>query len=174
MDADGGGEHGHVAGERLEHGQPEALALGGHEDGVGGVDPEGHPGGVDAAEREQLDLDRARERERAVVALLRAGGVSGEQQVGPLGVQAQLGARLCAGERAEALEVHAARQHLRSPPRRAAGQLLRERGRDGGEEVDQRQRGTGRQARAGVAQIGAVHGQGAPARGRGPRGRARR
>ena len=78
--------------------------------------------GVDAAQREQLDLDRARERERAVVALLRAGGVGCEQQVRPRGVEAQLGARLRSWQRAEALEIHAAGQHLRPAPCRAARQ----------------------------------------------------
>ncbi len=58
VNADGGGEHGHVAGERLEHGQPEALALGGHEHGVGGVDEQRHARGLDAAEREQLGAGR--------------------------------------------------------------------------------------------------------------------
>ena len=48
-DPDRGGEHRHVAGQRLEHGQPEALALGGDEHRVGGVDP-------------QRDLRRARRR----------------------------------------------------------------------------------------------------------------
>ncbi len=167
MNAGGGREHGHVAGERLEHGQPEALVIGGHEDGVGGVDPQRNPGGVDRSEREQLDLHRPRQCERAVVALLGAGGIGSEQQVGLLGVEAQLGARLRAGEWAEALEIHAAGQHLRTFPRRTPGQLAHERGGDGGEKIDQRQRGPGRQAGAGVAQVGAVHGQRAHAGGNG-------
>ncbi len=39
MDADGCCEYGHVAGQRLEHGEAEALALGGDKHGVGSVDP---------------------------------------------------------------------------------------------------------------------------------------
>ena len=81
VDADGGGEHGHVAGERLEHRQPEALALGGHQHGVGGVDPQRHARRVDRPEGEQLDVDGAGEGQRAVVTLLRARRVGREQQV---------------------------------------------------------------------------------------------
>ena len=52
VDADRRGEDGHVAGERLEHRQAEALALGGDEHAVGGVDPERDPLGRHATERE--------------------------------------------------------------------------------------------------------------------------
>jgi hypothetical protein len=61
VDPDGGGEHGHVAGERLEHRQAEALVPGGHQHRVDGVEPPRRERGVDAAEREQLDIDRARQ-----------------------------------------------------------------------------------------------------------------
>ena len=137
---DGRGEHGHVAGERLEHGQAEALALGGHEHGVGGVDPQRHALGLDAAERQQLDADGARERERAVVALLRARGIGGEQQVRPLGVEAQLGARLRARRAAGSAR---GRRRTAAPARARArarpGSSCASDARHGREQVDQRQ-----------------------------------
>ena len=81
VDADGRGEHGHVAGERLEHGQPEALALGGHEHGVGGVHPQRHALGGSTPPSASSSTPAARgERARAVVALLGARRVGGEQQ----------------------------------------------------------------------------------------------
>ncbi len=159
MDADRRGEDRHVAGERLQHGQPEALALGWHQHGVGGIDPQGHALGVDRAERQQLDSRGVRERERAIVVLLRAGGVCGKQEVRQPGVQAQLGACLRAGKRMEAIEVHAAGQHLRAPPRRPSGQFAHQRRGGGGEQVDQRQYGGGGDARAGMAEVCAVHRQ---------------
>ena len=54
-----------------------------------------------------------------VVALVGARGVGGEQQVGARGVEAELGARLRALDRAEALEVDAAGQHDGAPARGA-------------------------------------------------------
>jgi len=106
-----GRQYGHVAGERLQHGQPKSLALGRHENRVGSVDPQGNSAGLYGAEREQLDLRRGRERDRAVVALLRGASGRREQQVGPVGVQAQRGTRLRARQRVEALHIHAAGQH---------------------------------------------------------------
>ena len=53
VDADGRGEDGDLAGQRLEHSEPEALPLGWHDHGVGGGYPERHACGLDAAEREQ-------------------------------------------------------------------------------------------------------------------------
>ena len=72
MDAHGRGEHGHLACERLEHCQAESLALGGHEDGVGGIDPQGHPDRVHAAQREQLDSGPERNRNQIEGFLRRA------------------------------------------------------------------------------------------------------
>ncbi len=71
MDADGRGEHGDVAGQRLEHGQPEALARGGDEHGVGCVDPQGDELGRDGVEGAQFDVGVAGQGECVVVVLLR-------------------------------------------------------------------------------------------------------
>jgi glutamate racemase len=161
---DGGGEHRHIARERLEHGQPEALALGGHDDGARRVDEQRHPLGGDPAEREQLDADGTRQRQCAVVALLDASGIGRKQQVRTLRVKAQLGARLRVRERLEALDIHPAGQHL-CPPRRPASQQRGERRGDGRDQVDERQHSAGRQPCSGMEQIGAVHGQRTHARG---------
>ncbi len=56
MDAGGRGEHRHVAGERLEHGETEALPLRGHEHGVDRVDVVRDLVGVDATHRQQRHL----------------------------------------------------------------------------------------------------------------------
>jgi ribonuclease PH len=175
MDANGGGDNGDVARERLQHGQAEALTLGGYEHDVGRVDPQRYPCRVDAAERQQLDADGVRERERAVVALLRASWVSGEQEVGTGGVEAQLGACRAPRQRLEALEVHAAGQDLRAPSRGSAGEFRSELGGDRAEHVHQRAHRSGQQARARVAYVGAVHGERAHACAdckSGPRGQA--
>ncbi len=82
VDAHRRGQHGHVAGQRLQHRQPEALALGGHEHGVRGVHVQRHALRLHAAERQQPRSDGLGERLRAVVALLGAARVGGEQQVG--------------------------------------------------------------------------------------------
>ncbi len=107
-DADGRGQHRHVAGQRLQRRQAEALALGGHEHGVGGVDPGRDVGRVDAPEGEQPHAGRVRELGGAVVALLGPGRVGGEEEIGPVGIEAEALARLRARHRAEALEVDAA------------------------------------------------------------------
>ena len=102
----------------------------------------------------------ARERHRAVVALAGACGVRREQQAGGMRVQTQLGAGARARDRVEALHVHAARQHLHlPPPRRARGQLEGELRGGGGNQVHQREHRTGGHTGAGVAHVGAVHGQ---------------
>ena len=64
-------EHGHVAGQRLEHGEPEALALGGDQHRVGGVDPQRHVGR--ARRRRASAAARRRRPPGAVVALLGPG-----------------------------------------------------------------------------------------------------
>ena len=97
MHPDRRGQHRHVAGERLEHGEPEALVRGGHEHGVGGVDVEGHLEGMNAAEREESRV--ARDLLRAVEALDRPRGVGGEQQAGLVGREADALARLGARDR---------------------------------------------------------------------------
>ena len=165
VDADGRGQHRHVAGERLEHRQAEALVPGWHQNRVDGVEPQRRARGIDAAQDEQLDVDRARQLEREVVALDRPGRVGREQQVGRLGIEAQLVARLRPGDRVEALEVDAARQHLRPGARAGARQFLRQRARDGRQQVDPAERGAGDHPRAGVAHVVAVDGQRAHARG---------
>lgn len=121
MDTDRGGEHGHVAGQRLEHSQAEPLALRGHEHGVGGVDPVGDACGRNRSERAQLDIGGAGKREGAIVALLWAVGGGGEQDERRLRIEAQLGSGLGAGDRAKALEIHATRQDLNAGHTSAAG-----------------------------------------------------
>ena len=107
-------EHRHVARQRLEHRQPEALGVRGHEHGVGGVDRERHVLGCRRAEREQRHA-AARTLERAVVALARPRGVGREEQAGPVARRGRArAARASRGIGAEALEVDAAGQHLRA------------------------------------------------------------
>ena len=95
--ADGGGEDGHVARERLEDGQAEALVVGRHDDGVRGVDPVGDLERLNPAEGEQLRPGWRGELSRAVRALRGPGGIGGEQEVTALAVEpeplAGLGAR---------------------------------------------------------------------------------
>ena len=76
--ADRRGQTGHVAGERLEHGEAEALVRGGHEHGVGGVDVERHLEGMNAPERQESRVTRRLL--RAVEALDGARGVGREEQ----------------------------------------------------------------------------------------------
>ena len=98
--AHGSREHRHVARQRLQHRQAEALRLRGHQHGVGRVHPQRHLLGGDAAEGVQAaepQTGRAASAARAVVALAGARGVGGEQQAGGLRVQAQLGAGARAG-----------------------------------------------------------------------------
>ena len=171
MDADGRREHRDVAGERLEHGQAEALALGGHDDGVGRVDPQRHALGVDASEREQPHPRRLGERERAVVALLRPRRVGREQQERRVGLETQL-------ERAPA-RAAIGRKRSRSTPQGSTSARCRARPRGqlrdevrGGrrEQVDRGQHRHRGQARSRVADVGAVHRQRAHARVHGQRG----
>ena len=89
-DADRGREDGHLAGERLDAGQPEALVVGGDEDGVGGVDPERHPVGIDRAAGQQLGAAGSGELGGAVGALLGSRRVGGEEQVAAARVEAEL------------------------------------------------------------------------------------
>ena len=114
VDPDRRAERGHAAGERLDHRQPEALGLRRDEHGVGGVDPVRDLVGRDAAHRQQRHV--AGRLLRAVEALQRPRGVVREQQVGPVGVQAEALARLAARDRAEA----ARGRCRRAAPRRAA------------------------------------------------------
>ena len=80
-------QHRHVAGERLEHGEAEALALGGHEHGVGGVHATAARAPASTPPRvEQLDAGCAATRDGAVEALLRPRRVGREQQERPVGV----------------------------------------------------------------------------------------
>ena len=175
VDADGRRQHGHVAGQRLEHGQAEALALGGHEHGVGGVDPQRH---ARRARRRRASAARRRPpRELAPRSWRFSGatGSAGNSRNGAAGSSPSSARASRAGQRAEALEC----RRRRAAPARAraprAAAARGERRRDGREEVDQgRDRARG-QARAGVAQVGAVHRQRADPRRhreRGPGGQA--
>ena len=97
--------------------------------------------------------------EGAIVALARAGRVRGEQHVGRPLAQAELRTRVGPRKRAEALDVHAAGEHDCTPPRCPRRQLGGEAGGRGGEQVQDRQRRGSGQARARVADVGAVDGQ---------------
>ncbi len=104
------------------------------------------------------------------MALLWAGGVGGEQQERSswLRVQAQLRACVGAGDRVEAVEVHAAGQYLHA--RGAAGcpgplahcglastgQLFGQRGGDRCDDIHALEHRAGEQARAGMADVGAM------------------
>ena len=170
MHADGRREHGHVARERLEHGEPEALVRGGDEDGVGGVDVERHLEGMNAPERQESRV--ARHLLRAVEALDGPRGVGREEQARLVGRQVQALARLGARDRLEAIEIDAAGQHRDAPAPAGAGDLARELGADRRDEVDERQRRAGDPPRARVAQVRAVerhHVRRAAQRERGPR-----
>jgi hypothetical protein len=79
MDADRGGQHRNLTCQRLEYRQPEALSFGWDQDGVGGIDPKGDTIGVDSTEGEQLYPHGLGEFDSAIVALLGAGGIGGEQ-----------------------------------------------------------------------------------------------
>ena len=119
VDADRRGEHRHVAGERLEHGEAEALVLGGHEHGVGGVD----------LQRDLVGCTRPSVIRRASPAASRARSkrltgrvrVGGEEQDGLVGREPEARARLGAGDRREALEVDAAGQDRDAPAAPVAG-----------------------------------------------------
>jgi glutamate racemase len=169
-DSGRGGEHRDIARERFQHRQPEALALRGHEDGVGGVHPERHLLRVDVAKREQPNF--ARNRQRPVVTLLGATWIGGEQEVWPFSVEAKCGTCLGPGNRPEAPQVDSAREHRDLTVHRPARNLASERLRDGRREVDEAQRRQRDRARAWVGQIGAVHRHGPRPAGRsegGPR-----
>ena len=72
-------EHGHVAGQRLEHGQPEALALGRDEHGVAALTQYGTSSGVDAPSVSS-GTPRLGELAGAVGALLRRAGSAGKSR----------------------------------------------------------------------------------------------
>ncbi len=124
--------------------------------------------GVDPTEREQLGA--ARHRDGAVVTLLRSRWIRGEEQVGAVGAQPELLARRLARERAEALEVDAAGQHLRSQPRRFPRDLLHQSGGGGAEDVDEGEGEPGQEASARMAQIRPVQRERAHACPHGQRG----
>jgi hypothetical protein len=153
VDADGGRQDGDVAGERLEHGEAEALGVGGHEHGVRGVDPEGDLVGRRGAEGRQARV--ARDLAGAVGALDRAGRVGREEQQRLARVEAEALARLGARDRAEAMGIDAARQDGRG---RRVRELLREALGRGRHEVEARERGERDAPCARVAQVGAVEG----------------
>ena len=120
--------------------------------------------GSTPAERQQRHARSLRERARAIVALLGARWIGGEQDERLLGLQFELRACPRARQRPEAIEVHATRQHARAPARGASRQFLRERRGGGGEQPDRRQHRRGGQTRARVANVGAVHRQRAHSR----------
>ncbi len=127
VDAHGRGEHGHVAGERLEHRQAEALALGGDEHGVGRVDPQRHACGSTPPSAQQLARRRARRaRARDRSACSGARGRPGTAGSGGPGRGRARRAPDSRGERPEALDVHAAGQHER-PLSRGCGRAARQR-----------------------------------------------
>jgi hypothetical protein len=156
--AHGRREDGHVAGERLERGQAEALVVGRHEDGVRGVHPVRHLERMNPPERQQLRSGGVGELAGAVGSLGRAGRVGGEEDVAAGRVEAEPLARRGAVDRDEAVEVHAAGQHRDTPARPGAGHLARELGADGGHEVVTGQDGGGDAPRARMAQVRPVQG----------------
>ncbi len=154
-DPDRRGEHRYLAGERLEYREPEALALGRHEHGVGRVDPQRHLPRLDLPEREQRGV--AGDRCRAVMALLGPGRVGGEQQVRAVRIEPERPACLGTRDRAEALEVDPAREHRARQAAPCAGwQLCGERLGGGRHEVDEPQARERDRPRAGVREVGAV------------------
>ncbi len=116
-------QHRHVAGKRLEGRQAEALSLGRNQYGARRVHPQRHQRRVDSAERAQLHAHRGRQRLRAIEALLGSLRAGGEQDEGTPRRQPQPRTRRASRERMEALEIDAARQHLRPGARRALWQL---------------------------------------------------
>ena len=165
VDTDGRGEHWHLAGERLEHRRARsprarrarpprrrrrstaARAAGSTPPSVSSSAP-----------------TRPRELERAVMALLRPGGVGGKEQVGPVGIESERGSAPAARERSGGSARDRRRMAVPVPGARAARGVPRQRLGDGREEVDQRQHRAGGQPRARVAQVGPVDGQRAHAR----------
>ncbi len=148
------GQDGDVAGEGLEHGEAEALALGGHEDRVGGVDPQWNLRGIDATECQQRHV--AGDHLGAVVALLGSRGIGREQQVAPVLIEAELTPRGRALDRPEPSDIDPARQHLEAAAHQAARQERRQRighRRHQPLERDRRQR---HGARARVDEVGPV------------------
>ncbi len=125
--------------------------------------------GLDAAEREQLDVAGAAR--GAVEALLGPRGVGGEEQVGRVAREPELGAR---APRARSGGSARGRRRTGSTCARRAARGPAARRASAAEtvasEVDARQRGAGEQARARVAQVGAVERQRACARAHGQRG----
>jgi hypothetical protein len=154
MHADGRGQHRHVAGERLEHGQPEPLGLRGHHHRVRRVDPQRDLARLDGAERQQRRV--AGDLAGAVGALAASSRVGREEDVAPAGVEAEPLARCPAVQRPEAPGVDAAGQDRAPVPARRRRQLGRELGADGGDEVHAAQDRARDPAGARVAHVGPV------------------
>ncbi len=173
MDAHGRGEHRDIARQRLERGEPEPLACGRDEHGVGGVDVQRDLRGLDLTEGEQGNC--ARDRPRTVVALLQPARVGREQQVGAVRVEPERRSRLGASDRAKATDVDADWEHGAPAPDRPARDLIGERLRHRRDEVEERQRRERDLARTGMREVRAVECHGpdlAPRCQRRPRGQA--
>ena len=157
MDPGRAGQDRDVAGQGLEDGEPEALGGRREDHRVGGVDVEGHPRGLDVAEVQQR---RAVGRLKGeVVALARARGVGGEEQAGRVGIQAERAAGLGAGDGPEAVRGDAAGEHRDAALAHPGGEVVGQRLRGRGEQVDAAQRGQGDRAGPGVVHVGAVQGE---------------
>ena len=148
---------GHVAGQRLEHGEPEALVLGRHDDGVGGVDPERAPRRDRPRRASAAALRRRGELARAVVALgRRAPGRPGRAGSGPPGRGPAARAPRARRSDGSGRGRHAAGKHGDAPAPPGAGDARGELGADGGHEVQRGSTARGDAPRARVAQVGAV------------------
>ena len=174
VDPDRRRQHRHVAGQRLEHGQPEALALGRHEHGVGGVHPQRHALGLDASEREQLGAGCARRAPAARSWRFSArAGSAGNSRQRPPRLEPQLGARLARGAAGGSARCRRRRGAPRAGARPGPGISPRQRRRDG------RRRGRSGAARprspgACGGRRGRCRASSAPAPGRARPARARR
>ena len=124
-------ERRHAARERLDHRQPEALGLRGHEHRVGGVDPVRDLVGGDAAHRAAAARRRP-PRARGRSASAAATGRAGTAGTGPRGRARAARAPRARGIGRKRVEVDAARQHRDAPRRARAGDVLAELARDRG------------------------------------------
>ena len=161
-DSDGGGEDGDVASERLHRDQPEALVVGRHHDGVGGVHHAGHLTGVDAVAGEQFRAKHVRQLPRAVIPLDRSRAHSWEQQVAATRVEPEGRTRIGAGCRLEAIEVGTGGKHsvCAGAPRQGRPLALgtEQSQRCGRDQVKAAHEPAGQEAGQRVADVGAVEG----------------
>ena len=110
---------------------------------------------LDRTERQQLGVAAVGDRLCAVEALFYSRWIGREEQVAPVGLKPQLGAKLLAVKRAEAVGRDATGKNL-DGPLRIAGHVAGQVGAGGGDEIDPWQRRMGNQSRTAMAQIGAV------------------